>query len=201
MIKTQEKYDIRSYFEQYTDFENKKILDFGCAYGSFLNFKQHNDYTGLDVRPWCIEKNNHTLPQHTWLYRDLFNHMYNPSGRQKLTLPSTYDVCVSFSVLTHMKIDDITETVGILKQHCDNLYLTYYSNKDKFAYETICEFRDLPSTQWEQIEKNNFFYIETDEWLWTFLDDDYIEGKLGAKSMKTKFPKDDYRGLQRCLVI
>ena len=201
MIKLQEKYDIRSYFEQYTTFENKKVLDFGCAYGSFLNFKPHQNYTGIDVRADCIEQNKKKWPQHSWIHCDAFNTMYNVNGTDKLKLTSTYDICVSFSVLTHMRLDDIVQTVSTLKEHCDNLYLSYYSNKDKFAYETICDFRNIPKSQWEDINKNLMFYLEYGNLLWTFFDDDYIAQKLKARSCRTSFGNDDYRGLQRCLVI
>jgi len=201
MIKLQEKYDIRSYFEQYTTFENKKVLDFGCAYGSFLNFKPQDDYTGIDVRANCIEQNKKKWPQHKWIHCDTFNTMYNPNGEQKLELDSRYDVCVSFSVLTHMRLQDIIDTVDTLKKHCDKLYLSYYSNKDRFAYDTICEFREIPNTQWTDINQNDMFYLEYGRLLWTFFDDEYIAQTLKAKSHTTSFADNDYRGLQRCLVI
>jgi len=201
MIKLKEKYNIRSYFEQYTTFENKKVLDFGCAYGSFLNFEQHQNYTGIDVRANCIEQNKKKWPQHRWIHCDAYNSMYNVNGTEKLVLDSRYEVCVSFSVLTHMRLQDVIDTVDTLKKHCDQLYLTYYSNKDRFAYDTICEFRDIPNKQWSDINQNEVFYLEYGRLLWTFFDDQYIADTLGAKSLTTSFPNDDYRGLQRCLVI
>ena len=201
MITLQEKYDIRKYFEQYTLIKDKKVLDFGCANGNFVNFESHKDYTGIDVRSDVIDSNKETWPEYNWVHYNGYNYMYNPTGTEKLSLSSTYDICVSFSVITHMRVDDIVETVDTLKQHCDNLYISYYSNKDKFAYETICWYRKMEANQWQGISNNDFYYIETNERLWTFFDDDYIADKLGATSYQSKFPNDDLRGLQRCLVI
>tara|TARA_Y100001937_G_C7082362_1_gene313640 strand:- start:267 stop:860 length:594 start_codon:yes stop_codon:yes gene_type:complete len=195
------KHNTRSYFEQYTSFEDKKVLDYGCGSGSFLHYKPHDNYTGVDVRADCINENKKKWPQHEWMHINSFNEMYNPQGTETLTLQSQYDICISYSVITHMRINDIVRTVDTLKQHCNNLFLSYYSNKDKFAYDTICKYRKIPNTQWEDISSNDMFYLYYGNCLWTFFADDFIADKLGAKSYSTSFPNNDYLGIQRCLVI
>ena len=54
-------YDVRAYFEQYTDFDNKSVLDFGCNRSNFIRYKPHNNYTGIDIIKEVIETNSKLL--------------------------------------------------------------------------------------------------------------------------------------------
>jgi len=108
---------------------------------------------------------------------------------------------VAFSVFTHHTYEETKDIIDTLKEHCDKIYLTYYSNKDRFAYEKVCWFRDLEPNMWDQISTHDVFYLKTDKWLWTFYEDDWLAARLHGKCMPTKFPKNDLRGMQRCLEI
>jgi len=200
-LKTYLKYDVRAYFEQYTQFEGKTVLDFGCNKANFVSYKPHGNYTGMDIKLDTINKNKFDFPDYKFLYYDGYNHMYNPDGKQKLELKNHYDVCVAFSVFTHMEIQETIDTLKILKEHSDKIYLSYFSNKDKFAYDKICWYRNLEPTMWKDIESHDVFYVKTDRWMWTFYDDDFLQKTLGGTLHQTSFPQNDIRGMQRCLVI
>ena len=200
-LKTYPKYDVRAYFEQYTQFEGKTVLDFGCHRANFVSFRPHGNYTGIDIKLDIINKNKFDYPQYKFEYYDGYNYMYNPQGQQDLELKNYYDVCVAFSVFTHHTYEETKSIIDNLKEHCGQIYLTYFSNKDRFAYEKICWFRNLEANMWNAISTHDVFYLKTDKWLWAFYDDDWIADKLHGKWQATKFPQDDVRGMQRCLIL
>ena len=200
-LKTYLEYDVRAYFEQYTQFEGKNVLDFGCNHANFIRFKPHGNYTGIDIKEHKINKNKFDFPNYKFEYYDGYNYMYNPKGQEELTLKNHYDVCVAFSVFTHHLFEETQDIVETLKEHCGQIYFTYFSNKDRFAYESVCWFRDIEPNMWDQISTHDVFYLKTDKWLWTFYDDDWLAERFKGKWLPTKFPKNDIRGMQRCLVI
>ena len=120
------KYDVRKYFEQYTSFENKSVLDFGCNHGNFVRYQSHHDYTGIDIDKNIIENNKTQYPGYKWIYYDGYNHMYNPYGSEELILDREYDICVAFSVITHMSEIETVNVIRKLKEHCKELYVTFY---------------------------------------------------------------------------
>ena len=194
-------YDVRAYFEQYTDFDNKSVLDFGCNRSNFIRYKPHNNYTGIDVIKEVIDKNKIEFPNYTFKHYDGYNYMYNKNGTQELSLNKHYDVCVAFSVFTHMTIEETIPIIKKLKQHCDTLYLTYYSNKDKHAYDAICKFRDIEPNMWDSISTLDKFYIKTDDFIWSFYNDEYLQKQLGGNLYDTTKSKKTLPGMQRCLII
>lgn len=200
-LKTYLEYDVRAYFEQYTQFEGKSVLDFGCNRANFVRFKPHGNYVGIDIKQDTINKNKFELPHYKFEYYNGYNYMYNKNGDEDLMLKNNFDVCIAFSVFTHHTFEETQDILATLKKHCANIYLSYYSNKDRFAYEKVCWFRDLKPDMWEQISNHEVFYLKTDKWLWTFYDDDWLAEKLKGKWHNTRFPGNDLRGMQRCLVI
>ena len=200
-LKTYLRYDVRAYFKQYTKFDGKRVLDFGCNRANFIRFQPHDNYTGIDIKEDIINSNIAEFPTYKFYHYDGYNYMYNKNGKQSLVLETHYDVCVAFSVFTHMELQETINMIKILKKHSDKIYLSYYSNKDKFAYEKICWFRDLEPDMWHSISNQNVFYIKTDKLMWSFYDDDFLQKKLGGTLHPTSFPQNDIRGMQRCLVI
>ena len=193
---------IRKYFEQFTQFEGKSVLDFGCGEANFVSFEPHGNYTGMDIDLGVINKNKFRLPQYKFEHYDGYNHMYNPHGQERVpTIKNHYDVCVAFSVFTHFTFEETRDIIDVLKKQCDQVLLTYYSNRFRPAYDAICTWKNLESNMWEDIESHDVFYIKTDKWLWSFYDDDWLAARFNAKWHDTKFPTNSIRGLQRCLVI
>ena len=139
-LKTYLEYDVRAYFEQYTQFEGKSVLDFGCNRANFVRFKPHGNYVGMDIKEDTINKNKFEFPHYKFEYYNGYNYMYNKNGDEDLTLENNFDVCVAFSVFTHHTFEETKDILATLKKHCANIYLSYYSNKDRFAYEKVCWF-------------------------------------------------------------
>lgn len=191
------KYNVRKYFEQYTTFENKSVLDFGCNHGNFIRYKTHDDYTGIDINRKIIEQNKIQYPEHDWLHYDGYNHMYNPNGTEDLILNKNYDVCIAFSVITHMTLTETISVIQKLRDHCKKLYVSFYSNTNQQALKQICKYRELDVPE----ISGNKTYLKTDNYLWSFYDDRYLSEKLGGKVVDTKFDKRTLMGMQKCLVI
>ena len=191
------KYDVRKYFEQYTSFENKSVLDFGCNHGNFVRYQSHHDYTGIDIDKNIIENNKTQYPGYKWIYYDGYNHMYNPYGSEELILDREYDICVAFSVITHMSEIETVNVIRKLKEHCKELYVTFYSNKNQQALEQICKYRklDIPDIS------GNRSYLITDNYIWAFYDDDYISKLLDGKVVNTSFDCRTLMGMQKCLIL
>lgn len=196
---------LRKYFEQYTQFEGKSVLDFGCGRGNFISFQPHGNYTGIEIDLDTCNQNKFNFPQYKWEHYDGYNYMYNPEGKEHLPkIKGHYDVCINFSVFTHFTFEETKPIVDVLKLHCDQLLLTYYSNRDKEAYEAICKWRNIEPNMWDQISTHDVFYLKTEkpeQWLWSFYDDDWLAEHLGGTWHDTTLPRNTMRGLHRCLVI
>ena len=196
---------IRQYFEQYTQFEGKSVLDFGCGRGNFVSFKPHGSYTGMEISEETANYNKFHFPQYKWVCYDGYNYMYNPNGKERVPpLKNHYDVCVAFSVFTHFTYEEAKDIIDVLKSHCDQVLFTYYSTRDRDAYDMICKWRNIEPNMWDDISKHDVFYLKTEkpeQWLWTFYDDDWLAERFKGEWHHTKFSKKSLRGFQRCLII
>lgn len=193
---------IRKYFEQFTTFEGKSVLDFGCGKANFVSFQPHGNYTGMDINLEIINQNKFNLPQYKFEYYDGYNHMYNPTGKALLpTIKNDYDVCIAFSVFTHFTFEETVDIIDLFKKHCGQILITYNSNRFRPGYEAICKWRNLKPDMWDQISSHDVFYVKTEKWLWSFYDDDWLADRFKGTWYETKFPTDTIKGLQRCLVI
>lgn len=195
------KYDVRKYFEQYTSFETKSVLDFGCNHGNFVRYQSHHDYTGIDINKAIIEQNKEQYPGCEWIHYDGYNKMYNPNGTEELTLDRDYDVGVLFSVITHMEKDEAIETIQKLKERCKTLYVTFYSHTNQQALNNICRYRKLALPDWSKIMESDVYVFKPEEYIWTFYNDDFAEKTFGGKVYDTVFSPRTLMGMQKCLII
>jgi len=200
-LKNYFRYNVREYFEQYFNFNNQSVLDFGCNHGNFVRYTDHNKYTGIDINKKIIEDNKTKYPQHQWLYYDGYNYMYNKNGTQKLQLEKNYDVAIAFSVITHMYENEMLEMVNILKKSCNRLLLSFYSTSNKVAYENICRYRNLTADKWKEIYNSDVYYLKTEDFLWTFYNDQYLKSLLKCDIKETKYDTKTLLGMQKCLII
>lgn len=200
-LKNYFKYNVREYFEQYIDFSNKSVLDFGCNNGNFIRYNPHSQYTGIDINKEIIDINKTKYPQYQWLYYNGYNYMYNKNGTEKLQLKNQYDIVVAFSVITHMYESEMLEVIDNLKNKCGKLLLSYYSNTNKCAYENICRYRNLKADKWNEIIESNVYYLKTEDFIWTFYKDEYIKSLLKCDIKDTKYDPTTLLGMQKCLII
>lgn len=201
VLKNYFKYNVREYFEQYIDFSNKSVLDFGCNNGNFIRYNPHSQYTGIDINKEIIDTNKIKYPQYQWLYYNGYNYMYNKNGTEKLQLENQYDIVVAFSVITHMHENEMLEVIKNLKKKCGKLLLSYYSNTNKSAYENICRYRNLKADKWDEITESNVYYLKTKDFIWTFYKDKYIKSLLKCDIKDTKYDPTTLLGMQKCLII
>lgn len=196
---------IRQYFEQYIQFEGKSVLDFGCGAGNFISFHPHGNYTGIEIDIDTCNRNKFHFPQYKWEHYDGYNYMYNPEGKETTPkLRNHYDVCIAFSVFTHFTFEETKDIIDVLKEHSDQILMTYYSTKDKGAYEMICKWRNIQPNMWDQISTHDVFYLKTEEpnqCLWSFYNDDWLAERLKGTWHDTNMSTKSIRGHQRCLVI
>lgn len=197
-------YNVRAFFEQYMSLDESSILDFGCNTGNFLKFQEHRNYTGIDIQKHIIEHNRMAYPRHTWLYYDGYNYMYNPNGKEKLRLPKNvrYDVCVAFSVFTHISLREQAQLINILKKHCKTIMMSFNSTSEEFHYENICGLAQIKNPN-PQLMKNSDkgFCIQKDNKIWTFHNPEYLEKYFGADIIETTMDKDEITGHQWLAVI
>lgn len=118
-----------------------------------------------------------------------------------MQLENKYDIAVSFSVITHMYENEMLEVVDTLKKSCSKLLLSYYSNTNKDAYENICRYRNLKADNWKAISESNVYYLKTEDFLWTFYNDEYIKSLLQCDIKETKYDTKTLLGMQKCLII
>lgn len=200
-LKNYFKYNVRKYFEQYVNLDNKSVLDFGCNHGNFIRYNDHFDYTGIDINKNIIDNNIKKYPKYKWIYYNGYNYMYNSFGNEKIKLNRNYDVCISFSVMTHMFIDEMITYINFLKKYCGKIFVSYYSTSNKQSYENICHYRNLKNDEWAKIKSNNFYYIKTKDFLWTFYNDEYLKSIFNCQIKETRFDNKTLIGMQKCLVI
>jgi 2-polyprenyl-3-methyl-5-hydroxy-6-metoxy-1,4-benzoquinol methylase len=111
------------YFEKYvTCDQNTKILDFGSNWGNYINSNpavfDNKNYTGLDVDHHAITEGKRLFPEANWIWYNRYNPVYNPTGERVLPeLDSTFNLVISYSVFTHMPLEDMLEILDYLYDH------------------------------------------------------------------------------------
>ena len=108
------------YFENYVTCDlSTKILDFGSNWGNYINSNpgvfDNKNYTGLDIDYEAIAEGKRLFPEANWIWYDRYNPVYNPKGQSVLPkLDQAFDLIISYSVFTHMPLEDMLETLDYL---------------------------------------------------------------------------------------
>jgi len=109
-----------AYFYPYVTINSdSKILDFGSNWGNYINSSNllidQKNYTALDVDKEALEVGKYIFPRATWIHYNRYNPVYNPTGDNQFPkFDHTFDVVVSYSVFSHMSIEDTLETLDFL---------------------------------------------------------------------------------------
>jgi SAM-dependent methyltransferase len=124
--------------ESYNDSKSKKILDYGCGTGEFLNEMNNNGYqcTGIEPSPKASEhaKNSYQLE------------VLNPDKLHTLQ-DANYDVITMWHVMEH--IHDLNETISTLKQKLKSdghliIAVPNHSSWDAAHYQSYWAAYDVP---------------------------------------------------------
>lgn len=106
-----------NYFKNFvTATETTKILDFGSNCGNYLKSSPISlDYTGVDVDLDSIKEGERLFPKAKWVWYDRYNPVYNKLGKKVLPrLDQKFDLIISYSVFTHMTLEDTDELLDFL---------------------------------------------------------------------------------------
>lgn len=124
------------YFSSFTEIRpNDRILDFGSNCGNFLKSSpvEINSYTGVDVDKVAIKEGARLYPNHSWIWYNRYNPVYNPSGTLEYPILNLeYDLIVSYSVFSHIEANDANDLLDFLygKLNSNGKILFSYCNVD-----------------------------------------------------------------------
>ena len=158
--------------------KDSKLLDYGGASGNLLHFSNgdinEETYTSVDVVEEAISAGKEEFPKAQFVHLNKYNEMYNHDGTND---PYVYPVMThrdfiwSYSVFSHMVIEDIIETLYwfrslnpkkvIISYLCNdgdgraNTVLNYFYNKRVNKYGDCVDFRN---------NNEDYFYVINNEY-------------------------------------
>jgi SAM-dependent methyltransferase len=198
------------------DVDGRKVLDFGCNYGIFLetsngSFPQEN-YTGIDICEDAIETGRRMFPGANFIHYDGFNPEYNPGGKEQLpVIEEKYDLIIAHSVFTHTSKEEMLTLIEWLYSHlAENgkmlISWTAYGKDTETVYGETGLLRFFP-----EHENMDYCYVyqcdvdgktkskitqefpqENVRFLWTYYSVDYFS-KMLDKYNKTTIISNDWR--------
>lgn len=150
-----------NYFSAFvTPTSTSKVLDFGSNCGNYLKSSPISlDYTGIDVDQGAIEEGQRLYSDSTWIWYNRYNPAYNSTGERVLpTIDKTFDLIISYSVFTHMTIEDSEELL-------DYLY-SILEPGGKLCF-SFCDIDNRVCVEWfrarridcDPVDTNNFVYL------------------------------------------
>ena len=154
--------------QNYINFENKTILDFGGSFGNLIissNGKiQEKNYTCLDVDKFAVEEGRTNFPDAKWLWYNRYNVMYNPTGNIQWPELDTYDLIFSYSVFTHSSYEDLLDSISYLKTRLNKngeMYISYASQENEPLINWLTNKRKQDYGSFDSIIPNNkYIYIK-----------------------------------------
>jgi SAM-dependent methyltransferase len=113
-----------NYFSRFVNFApTQTVLDFGSNCGNLLKSSRIDpgQYTGIDVDAEAIDEGKKLFPDATWLWYNRYNPVYNPYGTQEYpSLGTEYDLVVSYSVFSHIEVNDMLDLLEFLYSNLSN---------------------------------------------------------------------------------
>lgn len=132
------------YFSRFVNNWNLSILDFGSNNGNLLRSSsgliKETNYTGVDVDKDALETGKNEFPNAKWIHYNRYNPVYNVEGIYEFPELTKYlNLIISYSVFTHMTIDDSTELID---------YLMHYLDVGGKMYFTYCNVENIQCVEW-----------------------------------------------------
>lgn len=130
------------------DLGSRKILDFGCNCGIFLETAEesfpHENYTGIDICEDAIDIARKNFPSANFIYYDGSNPEYNPGGKESLpTLEDKFDLILVSSVFTHTSKEEMLRIIDWMIDHLSESgqilisWTGYDPSFDRFPYGPV----------------------------------------------------------------
>jgi len=198
------------------DVDQRKVLDFGCNYGIFLDTSNGSfpleNYTGIDICEDAIETGRKMFPSAKFIHYDGHNPEYNPGGiDHRPVLEEKYDLIIAHSVFTHTSKEEMLALIEWLYSHlAENgkmlISWTAHSKDIETVYGEIGLLRFFPehknmdycyAFQCDENGKTKTkisqeFPRENVRFLWTYYNVDYFQ-KLLDKYNKTIIISNDWK--------
>lgn len=129
-----------NYFSNFVHDWDKDILDFGCNNGNLIKSSKGRinpqQYTGIDVDAEALAVGEDRFPNANWIHYNRYNPVYNPRGLDVLPeFSKRFDIVISYSVFTHMTIEDTISTVEFLMEHADRMLFTFCNVENRECVE------------------------------------------------------------------
>lgn len=148
-------------------FEGKRILDFGCNKGNFLKSSggeiQQSQYTGIDVDREAVDHAKTLYPDAMWLHYNRKNPLYHPEGDDSLpSFEHQFDLIISYSVFTHMDIDDTMDVLQLLYKHLSpggSIYFTYCNINRPVCIDYFIDRRKRKYGHCDPLFTNSYLYL------------------------------------------
>jgi len=148
-------------------FKDKRILDFGCNKGNLLASSggviQQGQYTGIDLDRDAIHYAKSIHPDATWLCYNRRNSVYNPGGDS--ALPNTgkqFDLIISYSVFTHMDIEDTMDVLKVLYKQLaprGSMYFTYCNVNRHYCLDYFIKKRIDRYGRCDSLSTSTYLYL------------------------------------------
>ena len=130
------------------DWNNKKILDFGCNIGNlYLTARgkiNSSNYVGVDVLKKSIDIAKEKFPETNWIHYNKHNATFNPTGLDDpwFDLPFAPDVIIVYGVFTHMAFNEIEFYINKLKKLLNDGGIIVFSVWEDVYYYSYLGFLD-----------------------------------------------------------
>lgn len=186
------------------------LLDYGGCSGNLISFSNgginENTYTCIDVLKEGIELGQYEFPNSKFIHYNKHNQMYNVNGEKTLPFPliSSQDYIWSYSVFSHMILEDIIECILWMKSLspkkiiasylCNdgdekaNWTMNYFYNKRISTFGSCVDFRSnrdqffyISDTKYGNEDCNTFIGVYNTNWLL----EQFSKHKIKAKKIHT----------------
>ena len=188
-------------------FEGKRILDFGCNKGNLLRSSDKkllpSQYTGIDIDSQAIAHANVKYPEATWLHYNRKNLLYHPTGDASLPVfDQKFDLILSYSVFSHMDIEDTVEVLECLYDGLTpggSIYFSYCNIDRSVCTDYFIDRRNRKYGHCDPLTTSTYLYLinehtskssATDRWDFfvAFYNEEWLLDKLAAFKPSTIAP-------------
>lgn len=209
------------------DLSNKDILDYGGNRGNLLEDITEeglvcSSYTNIDVDKSSLDFFKSNFPSHDAVHYNRYNPVYNTQGEKFIAFPfadNSFDIVFSYSVNTHSSFEDylfdLKEMIRVTKFNgiiCTSVitkdFLQLIHQKRINDYGSAIDFDMLanPAEVHYFIDNNVVSYTYNEipsstKFLITYYNLDWLQERLLAENISTKYVAPEHPWLQGTIVI
>lgn len=183
------KIDAFAIFNQFvSDYEEKKILDFGGNRGNLLWYSNgkisEDNYTCLDISKKALNTLLEEHPGAGTVYWNRYHETYNPSGNKNERFPKleNFDIAFANSVFTHHTLNEMLYCIEQLCFVSDKVCFTYIDPFNKKIFDILRDKHAIEIQDMKKIRNNKLSYITSNKVMWTVIDTEYLKKSIKNNS-------------------